>query len=208
MRRLAFLLTLLLAVSVTPALATFLNVELTVSFLPPASFPADSMLVATASFYLDILGGNGPQPTDSPGLIFLDVFPRMVTAVEDPSLVDPCLADGSCGVDVSVRGKAGRFAAFAFPKLGDLPSEQPVLAPIIPIGSLFPADPCRGDPEGPCHQSGRIVAYDPDPVVVGTWDITLTGVPEPNGMVLVGAPLLLLLGWHRRRRLIVSRRER
>ena len=208
MRICVLLLTLLLAVGATPALATMLNVELTASYFPPASFPADSMFVGTASFYIDIRGGNGPQLTDSPATIFLDIFSRTVVALEDPSLVDPCVADGSCGVDVSVRGKAGPFVAIGFPNLVDLPSEPPVQAPIVPIGSLSPADPCRDASGGPCHQSGRIVAYDPGPVVVGTWEVALSDVPEPDTIVPVGAALLLVLGGYgrlRRRTMVFPR---
>ena len=197
MLRGALLLTLALAGWATPVLAGFINVELTVSFFPPAAFPADSHLVGTASFYIDTVGGNGPQPTDSPGVIFLDVFARSVTAFEDPSLVDPCIGDGSCGVDVSVRGKTGTLLAFAFSSTADLPATPPSQAPILPIGSLASNDPCRHQLGGPCRQSGQIVAYDPGPIVVGTWDIAMSEVPEPNGMVLIGSALLLLV-WQRR----------
>ena len=196
MRRSALLLTLALAASATPVHADSINVDLTVSFFPPATFPADSHFVGAASFYIDIVGGNGPQATDSPGVIFLDVFSRAVTALEDPALVDPCIGDGSCGVDVSVRGKVGTFLAFAFPNTADFPATPPTQAPILPIGSLALNDPCRHHLGDPCRQSGQIVAYDPGPVVVGTWDITMNEVPEPNGMVLVGSTLLLV-GWHR-----------
>jgi hypothetical protein len=197
MRRGLLLLTLALAASVTPALADFLNVELTVSYFPPANFAADSHFVGVAGFCLDILGGNGPQPVDSPALIFLDIFEKAVSAVEDPSLVDhPCLGDGSCGVDVSIRGTAGSFVAFAFPNAVDFPSIAPSQAPIIPIGSLFPADPCFDHTAGPCRQSGRIVAFDPGPVVVGSWDIAMSEVPEPTGLVLLGTVVLILASRH------------
>ena len=145
--------------------------------------------------------GNGPQPTDSPGVIFLDLFERSVTAFEDPSLVDPCIGDGSCGVDVSVRGKTGTLLAFAFSNTADLPATPPRQAPILPIGSLASNDPCRHQLGGPCRQSGQIVAYDPGPIVVGTWDIAISEVPEPTGMVLIGSALLLLV-WQRRSRIL------
>src|SRR5258706_12323118 len=130
MRRGTLCLTLMLAASVRPALADLLNVELTISYVAPDNFPAHTHLVGTAAFYLDV---NSPQPTDSPGLIFLDVFDRNITVIEDPSLVDPCITDGSCGEDTSVRGTAGGFVVFAFPTTIDLPSIRPDLPPIIPM---------------------------------------------------------------------------
>ena len=197
MRRGALFLSLMLAASAAPALADLINVELTVSYVAPVDFPAHSHLVGTATFYLDV---NGPQPTDSPGLIYLDVFDRNVTALEDPSLLDhPCLTGGSCGVDVSVRGTAGSFAVFAFLTTVDLPLIQPDLAPIIPIGTLALTDPCRHHPGDPCTQSGQLVAYDSGPVVVGTWEVKMSQVPEPGSMVLV-ATAILLLAWNRRDR--------
>lgn len=200
MRRGVLFLIFMLAASGTPALADLLNVELTISFVAPDNFSAHSHLVGIAAFYLDV---NGPQPTDSPGLIFLDVFDRNITVLEDPSLVDPCVTDGSCGVDTSVRGTAGGFVVFAFPSTIDLPSIQPDLAPIIPIGTLALTDPCRHHPGDPCTQSGQLVAYDPGPVVVGTWEIKMSLVPEPGSMVLVATALLLLV-WNRRRTLSVE----
>jgi hypothetical protein len=45
-----------------------------------------------------------------------------------------------------------------------------------------------------------LVAYDPGPVVVGTWEIKMSLVPEPGSMVLVATALVLLV-WKRRRTL-------
>jgi hypothetical protein len=191
MRRGALFLTLMLAASAAPALADLLNVELTISYVAPDNFPAHSHFAGTANFYIDV---NGPQPTNSPGLIFLDVFDRNIAVLEDPSLVEPCITDGSCGVDTSVRGTAGGFAVFAFPNAIDLPSIQPDFAPIIPIGTLAPTDPCRHHPGGPCTQSGQLAAYGPGPVVVGTWEIKMSLVPEPGAVVLVATAIALLAG--------------
>ena len=188
MRRRGLLLALLLAASVAARVCRLAQRGADGLVFSPTGFPANSHFVATASFYIDIAGGNGPQPVDSPALIFLDVFERTVSALEDPSLVDPCIGDGSCGVDVSVRGKAGGFTAFAFPSNIDFPAIEPAQAPIVPIGSLAPNDPCRDGPENPCRQSGRLVAYDSGPVVVGSWDITMSAVPEPSGMALLEFP--------------------
>jgi hypothetical protein len=94
MRRGALFLTLMLAASAAPALADLLNVELTISYVAPDNFPAHSHFAGTANFYIDV---NGPQPTNSPGLIFLDVFDRNIAVLEDPSLVEPCITDAPAG---------------------------------------------------------------------------------------------------------------
>ncbi|HKW98275.1 MAG TPA: hypothetical protein VJN43_11120 [Bryobacteraceae bacterium] len=177
-------------VMVWPVRADFLKVELTVSFFPPPVFSSNSQLDGAANFYLDI---NGPQTANSPApVVFLDPWERSITAVEDASLFDPCILDGSCGVDTSVRGTAQGFAVFAFPDTVDLPSVQPDVAPIIPVGTLAATDPCRQHLGDPCTQSGPLVAFVAGPVAVGTWEIRMNVVPEPNGMVLFGTAILFL----------------
>jgi len=66
MRRCPLFLILALVSTAAPALADVIsiNVELTVTFFPPDNFPANAQFVGAASFYLDIAGGNGPQPVD------------------------------------------------------------------------------------------------------------------------------------------------
>ena len=192
MRAVLFLLVLLAG----PALADTFKLDLSFFLNPTSVIPDGTVFAGNVTWYTDIPGGNGPQQGNT--LTYLDVWSREITAVEDPSLTDPCLGDGSCGVDVSVRGKAGAFAVIAFPNLFDLPSEEPVLAPIVPIGSLNPIDPCIDHPGRPCRQSGRLVVFDPDPVVVGRWEATLSAVPEPNAILLLATSVLLLV-WVRRR---------
>jgi hypothetical protein len=181
----------------SPSLADTFKLDLSFFLNPTSAIPDGTLFSGTATVYTDVPGGNGPQPGDS--LAYLDPWSRVIIALEDPSLTDPCIADGSCGVDVSVRGKAGAFAVIAFPKLFDLPPEEPVLAPIVPIGTLNPNDPCIDHSGGPCHQSGRLVVFDPDPLVVGTWEATLSAVPEPNAILML-ASSVVLLAWVRRRR--------
>ena len=71
---------------------------------------------------------NSPQPTDSPGVIYLDMSDRNINVLGDPLVDHPCIT----GVETSVRGTAGQLAAFAFPNTVDLPSVQPDLAPDHP----------------------------------------------------------------------------
>jgi len=61
---------------------------------------------------------NSPQPTDSPGVIYLDMSDRNINVLGDPLVDHPCIT----GVETSVRGTAGQLAAFAFPNTVDLPS--------------------------------------------------------------------------------------
>ena len=79
------------------------------------------------------------------------------------------------------------FTAMAFSSSGDLPSAGPNPPPVLPIADLssflLPSPP-------PVKQSGRIVAFD-DPVVVGTWTVTVSAVPEPRmPLPLVGFVML------------------
>ena len=111
---------------------------------------------------------------------------------------------------------AGRFTSeiidpvtgVAFPGNVDFPSLEPALAPIIPIGSLAPTDPCRHGPGNPCRQPGWLVAYDSGPVVVGSWDITISAVPEPSGVALLGISILLVMRSERSQRRAVQRVRR
>ena len=74
----------------------------------------------------------------------------------------------------SFGGKAAGFTAYAYPQGSPTPPEITPLPPEIKIGALDFSVPTPPQ----IRASGHIVAFD-DPEVVGTWDITLSAVPEP-----------------------------
>ena len=88
------------------------------------------------------------------------------------------------------------FTALAFSSDGVLPASPspPPILPIADLSSFFAPSP------PPIKQSGRIVAFD-DPVVVGTWTVTVSAVPEPSMLPPLVGFALLFIGWAIRRRL-------
>ena len=83
-----------------------------------------------------------------------------------------------------------QFDLAAFLPNTDLPNGI-VGPPILPVGSLLVGPPIR--------LSGPVVAFD-DPIVVGTYDITLAAVAVPSSAMLLFSGLLGLIGLGRLRR--------
>lgn len=103
--------------------------------------------------------------------------------------IDPCFGDGSCRLDFSFGGFTGDFATAAFPFLLTGLDAGPTPPPILPIGfldHLIPNGP-------PIDVLGQIVAFD-DPVIVGTWEVTVRAVPEPGWTMMLLTFVSGLLG--------------
>jgi hypothetical protein len=171
----------------TAIILTPLEFDLTISLSPtppeiiPGNpiFPADSLLSGTARFVPTPPQITPPPGIDVAGLAFGNSF------TPTPPQIIPL----PLGIDIafSFSGKltlldGNNFTAGAFPTLADA-SATP-LPPNIDIG-VFNGTPL--------HLTGAIVVFD-DPVQIGTFDVTVSEVPEPASAVLLIAPLLLLVG--------------
>ena len=194
-----------------PAQADPVRVDLVISYLdasvpsPPPIFQG-SNLSGTASFFkqsttsdLHVLMPDGP-PIDIGNVAQGQSF-------ETSFLIDTANFLFASQLDFSFSGLTNlapnpppvvpSFTALAFSSSGDLPSASPQPPPILPIADissfLQPTPP-------PIKQSGRIVAFD-DPVVVGTWTVTVSAVPEPSMPLPVVGFVMLFLGGAIQRRL-------
>jgi hypothetical protein len=163
------------------------NLTISLNPQPPANF---SNLTGEARFYSYVPNGLahvfGPEgsPIDIGTLIPGGNF---TTIFEPP---DPCFADALCGLAFSFSGLSGPYSALAFNTV-DLPNTAPN-PPIIPLGVFdpaFPPDPIRGN----------IVAFD-DPNIIGTWEVSVSAVPEPGSAALLAPGFVLVLAWRLMRR--------
>ena len=206
---------------VSPARADSFVVDLTISY-NPASIPGnpispDNLIIpgfegtqlgGTASFFTTI-DGIKFNPTSmfnlSPLISVGGVF--SMTFEEPP---DPCIGAigaaacqlyfsfGGQATRLDVNGMATSFGAAALLLVGDITyAGVPVPPPTLQIGALdfsLAAAPI-------IDVTGPIVAFD-DPVVVGTWDVTISETPLPAALPLfaTGLSALGLLGWRRKRK--------
>ena len=172
------------------------------------SHPAKALLISTSPFQVTLTISLQPAPPPiipgNPIDILLTGTAQFFTLTGhvDPFPVGDAIDIGSIGwgqsftdtfvpapppIDIAFKfsGMLGSFDAGAYADTSSIP--QP--PPIFPVGSFTGA---------PIEFSGPIVAFD-DPVVVGTWDIILTPVPEPASLAIFGAGLAML-GVIRRKR--------
>lgn len=193
--RLSFVVALL-ALTVTCAHADLL-VTLTIDFHPPSASPGDPCfgtvcaLSGNAQFFLNL---GSPTFDGTITKLFGDPIPfDLLPAVQHYSFIpgDPCVGQNfSCSLSLQMGDGSVRFLqpqpppvfpTFFFADGSVIPSATPTTPPIIPLGALgsnFNPQP------PPIFQSGPIVAYD-DPVVVGTWSVSVTQVPEPASALLL-----------------------
>jgi PEP-CTERM motif len=188
----AFGLLLGMAALAGPARANTVLISFDISYFPPNPvipgnpiIPGnpvfqDTQLSGLASFYTD---AGVTQLLPSIDIGQLDVGRTFSRVFEPP---DPCIAAASCQLRFSFSGAAGSFSATAFPLESDV---SPAIIPVI----FIPGNPVI--PGDMVQLSGRIMAFDNPlvvgPVLVGTWDVTISAVadvPEPStwAMMLLG----------------------
>ena len=184
-----------------PAHAVPIEIDLTISFLPspPPIIPNGATYTGIAQFSFSNILTPTPPPIDIGAVAIGQTFFTAFSPMPPPIDQDIGIAFGnlffSFGGSVLMPNPPPIFPLAAFLDDADLPNALPMPPPILPIGFLAaaPTPP-------PIHASGNIVAFD-DPVIVGTFDITVHAVPEPGSFALILGPVLLsLVGivWRRR----------
>ena len=209
MKKLGLLL-LAATVALVPAQADPVRVDLLISYLdasvpaPPPIFQG-SNLSGTASFFarLTTIDANVLQPEGPPidiGNVAQGQSFETSFLIDTGNLLFPQQLDFSFNglTNLTPDGPpiVPSFKAMAFSNSGELPNAAPDHPPIVPVADLSsflaPNPP-------PIKQSGRIVAFD-DPVVVGTWTVTVSAVPEPSMLLPLVCFMLLFFGWAIQRR--------
>jgi hypothetical protein len=183
-----------------PAHAAILQFDLTLTYLTPPNpiLPAGN-LTGTPQFFSDNGVIDHLLPIASPPP---PILPLGQTYFASFIPTDPCFGQASCAISFSFDGLAQGFPAAAF-LTGNIPSARPQPPPILPIAVLQPGDPCP--PGDPCRASGLIVAFD-DPVVIGTWDVSIHPTPLPGALPLFASGLAALgvMGCRRKRKVIAA----
>jgi hypothetical protein len=189
----------IVAVLAAPARATAIiipstplefDLSITLQPLPPSILP--SLLNGTAQFSFtplppSIIPGN---PIDVANLAFGDSFtPTPPQIIPLPPNIDIAFTF-SGELDFLGGGSipAGAYTSFAAVAADFAASHVQPLPPNIDIG-VFSGTPL--------HLHGDLIAFD-DPVQIGTFDVTVSEVPEPASIAILGSALACL-GLVRRR---------
>jgi PEP-CTERM motif len=165
-----------------PLLAAQVQLTLTLSYFPASQEPPDpsfqdSVLTGTASFYEE----SSVEPC------YLVALPGLgVGRTVSTSHIHDIHAGSESSFLFTFAGLAAGFPAFAFDTT-DFPTLPPVDPDRIALGT-YSGDAVSFEP---VVFSGALVAYDA-PVVVGTWEVTVSAVPEPESYALLLAGLGLL----------------
>jgi hypothetical protein len=184
----------------TPSVFITLDVDYFPSSIPspPEVFPAGSQLTGDARFYVQSFELIPQTPID---IGTLGVGGEFLTTFAP---TNACISNGTCQLDFSFGGQTSipgnpitpYFLAAAFPQSADLTNATPTPPEIMPIGTLDFSSPTPPN----IRVAGEIVAFD-DPVVVGTWQVTMGVTPLPAALPLfaTGFGVIGLFGWRRKK---------
>ncbi len=172
------------------------QIDLTINYIPidPVA-PSDPMNVSTV-FGQNVLVTDLGDFLVSP-FLFSSTIPTIAanTTSTNPFLpTDPC--DTERDLFFTLSGTAGAFTAFAYPEPPPIIPPNPIV-PVIDLGSFATAGTSMLSASGPIFAFPTAVPAGPiSPlnnigvgVQVGTWGVTVTQVPEPSTLVLLGAGL-------------------
>jgi hypothetical protein len=177
--------------SATTILGVPLQLELTLNYFPPSpNFGQDpSLSTLTGDFAFDAsIGGLPPSPLYPPSPNTPVGDQLSVTTVvfpPQPNIPGTTLLFQFVG-DVSYPPSPqapGPFPVEAFPSSVVAVTALPPSAPWVSLGVWDGSTPFSG--------GGNLWAFD-QPVIVGTFDVQVSAVPEPGTCVLLGTGLVLV----------------